>query len=241
MAKWESLKRKEYLMKKYDEFMGKYGKFYDDDLKSLFDREFIDSIGERLVPSEFTQLYDKFGAIKDSDNIYLSHLSKLKSAFNLECNILEVGGGYCPTFAAKIASEQIKLGCGKITVYDPNIIVGSIDKYKNMTLCKNEFTGNTDISKYDLVIGLMPCISTKNIIEALSKTPKDFYIAFCGCDHFAYEYGFYQYGFFRPSYNDDIRALEQIVKENNLGELEIDYLDDKYEIEYPIAYTKKIK
>ena len=169
MTKWDSLKSNKFLSERYRIYMNKHGNMYNDEIKRILDQNFIDNIGNRQIYSVFTQLYDRFGAFREDENYYVEHLNKIKNIFNIDCNVIEIGAGCCPTFASRIAREQFKINRGTITVYDPNLIIGSVDKYENMKLCKTKFEYDTDISKYDLVVGIMPCLCTNNIIEALSN------------------------------------------------------------------------
>ena len=67
-------------------------------------------------------------------------------------------------FANKLAYEQLKINKGTITIYEP-LLVDAKAKYPNMTIHKEDFTQKTDITKFDLVTGIMPCEATETIIE----------------------------------------------------------------------------
>lgn len=237
--KWRMLKSREEIEKLYLEHMKNNRSKYDPGLVRFMERDFMNSIGQHRVFSEFTQMFDEFEAIDPRDNMYFYHLQKLKENFDIGCNILEIGGGAIPSFAKKIAREQIKMGTGTITVYDPRLIVSNYPEFNNMTLYRTEFDSTIDISKYDLITGIMPCMGTDEFLDAVRACKKDFYMALCGCDHFADRFGYYQFGFYRPSYNDYLNIANDICEECDLGELVIDYLPDEFEISYPIIYNKR--
>lgn len=236
---WKNLKTKEELLNKFLEHMSEYGDKYPDVLRKALFTNFLNSIGDNGVFVEFTQMFDLFDAIAPCGNIYIGFLDLLKKCFDINCNILEVGGGSIPTFGKYLATEQLKSGVGTITIYDPALI--SRKKYgcRNLHLHKKEVTNKTNIDAYDLVVGIMPCLGTDVMLELIEKYKKDFFIAFCGCDHESYKLGYHPYGFYRPSYKDNIMYAKRICEENNLGELVIDYLPERYEMEYPIIYNKR--
>lgn len=237
--KWRNLKSNQEILNYFLEHMEQYGDKYVDGVREALENEFIFSIGEQCVISEFTQIFDLMGAIAPCGNHYVAYLDLLKKCFDINCNILEVGGGSIPTFGKYIALEQLKTGVGTITVYDPMLV--SRKKYgcRNLHLHKKEITSNSDIKAYDLIVGIMPCLGTDSMLELIEKFKKDFFIAFCGCDHDAYRLGYYPYGFYRPSYNYYLKYAKKICEENDLGELVVDYLPERFEIPFPIVYNKR--
>ena len=180
------------------------------------------------------------GLIKPGYNQYIKYLDMLVKNFNINCNILEVGGGVVPIFAKYIAQHQLKTGSGTITVYDSRLLSCDSKEFSNMTLIKEPVVGTTDLSIYDLIIGIMPCLGTDIMLKLIEKYKKDFFIALCGCDHTKYDiedtYGHYGY---RPSYNDYIIEAKRICEENDLGELVIDYLPGSTSINNPIIFNKR--
>lgn len=235
---WKSLKAKEEIMNKFLEYMYKHGDEYDDVIAKELSENFMDNIGENRVYSEFTQLYDELGALPPCGNAYIAYLDMIIKNFDITGNILEVGGGAIPSFAKKVAKKQIELGKGTITVYDPRLLSVTYEEYPNMILKKQECNNKIDISEYDLLLGIMPCLGTDNMLELIEKYKKDFFVALCGCDHDAYRLGYYKYGFYRPSYYDYINYAKEICEENN-RELVQDFLPDRFDISYPVIYSKR--
>lgn len=219
-------------------FFSKHKERYDSGLQDYIQKDFFCSIGERGIYSELMQLYSEFEIYSESDNPYIAHFNNIKNIFNLGSNVLEVASGAVPALANIIAKHQIKIGSGTITIYDPSTIIDK-SKYSNLVIKKEEFNSNLNISNYGLIVSILPCLATEEVITAACSNKKDFYIAFCGCDHFAARNGYYSYGFFRPSYLDDIELAKRLCDENGLGELVVTSLEDKYEIEYPIIYNKR--
>ena len=236
---WKPIKSKEEIIADFKKHMDLYASKYGEGIREELNDYFIDSIGNTQIYSEFSQIYDDIGAIAPCTNHYIAYLDMLMKQFNINCNILEVGGGCIPTFARYVSAEQMKTGVGTITVYDSRLI--SRKKYgcKTMHLHKQDITSKTNISAYDLVVGIMPCLGTDDTLELIKKYKKDFFLALCGCDHDAFKFGYYPYGYYRASYNDYIPYAEKICCENGLGELCVDYLPDRFEIPYPVIYNKR--
>lgn len=241
MSVWYSKLPEEEIMRKFNNFMKKYGDKYTDYMREQLISHFLENVGERQMYAEFFQLYDHLKIIPENDNQYVYHLSTIKENFDISGNILEIGCGAFPNFGRRIAAEQKRIGKGTITVYDKSLVTKRTTKFQNMKLVAKEFTSEVSIVPYDLIVGIMPCLATDEIIEALYKTPKNFYIAFCGCDHFAsrFEYN-YMGGYWPiPSYNRNIEQLRTLCAEKDLGDLIEFMMPKKFDLDYPVAYNKR--
>ena len=224
----------------FDDFLSKYISEYDENMSEYIKNNFYKFIGERLVYSELLQIYSDLGIISNNDNHYYAYFEMIKNNFDINCNILEVASGKVPALANIIAKEQLKMGKGTITVYEPGL-VDIKSKYSNMKLCKEEFNDSIDISGFDLVVSIMPCLVTEDVLRSTFRNNKDFFIAFCGCEHYPNLNPYYMYGFPYPSYHNYIYDAKKYNEEYNLGDIIQTKLDDKYEIDYPIIYNKRKK
>ncbi len=237
MNQWNPLITTDEVKRKYKIFMSRYGDKFSDQLKKEMDIHFVKRAGKFDNPTDFYQLYDYFGIIPDDVNMYIYHLNAIKERFNLNSNILEIAGGSYPSFARRVAREQLKTGIGTITVYDPKLVTNHSYKYSNLKLYPEKFDSSVDVSNFDLLVGIMPCNATDEMIDAIYKYNKDFYISFCGCS----SYNFFNFflGMPLPSYYNQIEYLKSVCEEKKLGELMVEYLPDKYNIEYPVVYNKR--
>ena len=224
---------------KLEEFIKKYGSIYDEDMLDYIKENFFTMYGSKETTDVLRQIYSDLDMYEEDENLYIEHLNKIKSNFNIESDVLEVAGGCIPSFANILAKEQIKLGKGTITVYDPSL-VKTESKYSNLKLYKNSFYLDTDVSKFNLIVGLYPCNATLNIIESACVNKKDFYVAMCGCVHFDFIRSM-QYGMSPAIYQDYIISnAKRLLEENNNGTLVIDEINEKYgESEYPVLYNKR--
>lgn len=183
------------------------------------------------LPDVLRQIYDEVGILKDKDNIYLGFIDILENNFDIDSNILEVGGGVIPNLAKHINLKQTK---GSITVYDPRLSISSTST--SFILKKEVFTPNTDISNYNIIIGLMPCEATELIIRKATSSKKDFLIALCDGRHSE----FLDYFDEELWCNNIIKLADKHIKENDLGTLCITDLK-KYGDPYPVIYNKRKK
>ena len=161
------MNREEILKLRYEKFLLKYESLYEERMINYIKEHFWDSMDE-VVPDVLMQLYSEFGILKN--NLYLEHLNKLKEKFDITGNILDIGSGVIPAFGNLVAKEQLKIGSGTITLYDPMIILDKT-KYPNMRLVKKEFTLNTDVHDFNLITGILPCGATEDIIEFFDAVP----------------------------------------------------------------------
>lgn len=121
------------------------------------------------------QIYCYLKLIPEKINPYLGFINILKKHFNLKENkILEVGAGAIPILAFYIYDKYKNI----VNIQDPNVIFSNLIKGN---IYKDKFELETDISKYDLIIGFNPCGATENIIKNAIKNHKNFAIALCGC------------------------------------------------------------
>ena len=144
-------------------------------------------------------------------------------------------GGYFPAFANLVAEEQLKIGKGTITVYDPCLVFNE-PKYINMTLHKEYFTTNTDVSNHDLLVGIYPCEATEAIIESAIKNDKDFYVAMCGDAHSSDGSRIT-----KVTYREKvINTANNLALTNGNYEMEVTKFDDPI-YSYPIVIGKRTK
>lgn len=215
------------------QYKDKYRKYQVDIIKE----DFWYYLGETEAPDIIMQIYSELGIVGDKGDFYDLHIKKILENFNIGCHITDVASGFFPSFANKLAQEQLKINKGTITLYEPLLVVDK-PKFPNMTLKKECFTLNTDITSTDLVTSIFPCEITLPIIEQACRNQKDFYIAMCGCSHL--KMGFH---IVPPLVFQDHVMLEtqKLLKEYDNGELVVDYLGDEYEFNFPILYNRKNK
>ena len=145
-----------------------------------FHKEYLANL-DMKIPSNIYSIYDELGLIPEN-NRYDSFIEKLSKEFDITGNILEVAGGNLPRLGERIAKKQIELGKGRVTVIDPELSV-STSKYSNLVLCKDEFTLDSDIKDFDLIISLFPCDATELTIYKSFNENKNLFLRLCDCIH----------------------------------------------------------
>lgn len=229
---WEPVKNTKQMKILFDSFLNKYSKNYDPYVLSYIKHFFWKEMGNNVNPPELLQVYSELGIYDLNDNPYQAHLNNLRKYFDIKCNVLDIASGAMPAFANLLAKEQLKLGSGTVTIYEPSLVIDKA-KYPNMRLNRKKFSSKIDISDFDLITGILPCEVTEDILKSACMYQKLFYVAMCGCVHFEYEidYEYYQQYI--------IDTTKKYLEEFNNGELVIDRLENKYYIPYPILYNKK--
>lgn len=181
-----------------------------------------------LVPDILRQIYDELDILPTDKNIYMTFLKLLKEKFDINRDIVELGGGKIPCLGKKIALAQKK---GTITVYDDKLI-SLTSPYPNLTL-KNEMLKENTNLKQDMLVAFMPCEGTETAIHLAGKNNLDFMIALCeGPCHTELEW---EYIFDNWEQNIFYEA-KKTTSENKLGQLEIIYMKKN---PYPIIYNKR--
>lgn len=215
----------------------KVNRFLEENKHGYNDREleFIRSNWVHFLDKKFQvdilrQMYSELGFMDDKEDIYHAFIKILEENFDIDTDIIEVGGGRIPSLAKRIALKQKK---GTITVYDPNLI-STDSPYPNMVLRKQPFTLQTPVKEDQLIIGFMPCEATEILIQQAVRNKKDFLVALCEGGHYSFD----DY-FDTDSWTESILYLaEQGIKKNKLGELvKVDLKE--YGNPYPIIYNKR--
>ena len=222
----------------FDLFIEEYGDLYSEEAYEYIIDNFWTYLYSPMAPDILMQVYSEIGVEPVRGTFYNAHLKNIESLFGLDTNIIEVASGMIPSFAKKIAERQARLKKGTITIYDP-LLLRTTSKYPNMTLHKDKFTRHTDIKDADLVAGILTCEATEEMIVAACNQRKNFYIAMCGCDHIAASSPIMM-AYDPTRYSRYIIDLaKRLLKQNENGELQIKYLNKKYDCEYPILYNRK--
>ena len=218
--------------RKIDRFLKDHYTYYDDwELKQIRHCTTIDYTN-KFIPDIMREIYAELDLFKDGENIYSGFLNLLENNFDINQDIIEVGGGILPKLAEEISLKQSN---GTITVYDPRL--GTTESnYDNLFLKKEKFTLQTDVSASGLIIGFMPCEATEYIIDNATRNKKDFMIGMCEGGPHGDIFDFYE------DEDEWLSAMlyfaENRIEENNLGALQKTYMKE-YNYKYPIIWNKR--
>ena len=216
---------------RYNALLNEYSQGMDKRALAFIRENFWGLRNSHDIPDILMQAYSETGIF--NDNIYLKHLEKIKEIFDIDCNVLEIGGGMLPAFANILAMEQLKLGKGTVTVYDPMLATNK-SKHSNLKLVKEPFTLNHEVKGFDLIVGIMPCDATETLIRQACSNRKDFYLFMCGCTHFSYM-DMFRYNITPESYQKYIINLANSLINDKIS---TDTFENKYGLDYPILYKK---
>lgn len=228
------------IMRRFIEFKKRYLDAYrefDRNLADYIEDNFFTFVYSPAAPDVLMQVYELCGIESQDGTFYNAHLDRLKDIYGLDKNIVEVASGVIPSFAKKIYKEQMRLGKGTITIYEPDLLFEREESCPKMVINRKNFNSTCNIKDSDLIAGLFPCEATEPIIEEACKYDKDFYVAMCGCVHFRNANIPYSESNSRLYQSYVIDLADRLVSSNK--ELVVDMLDDKYMVPYPIIYTKK--
>lgn len=189
--------------KRFEEYMKVYGPLYMEPERDYIQTNFLNSFFVEGIDIDImSQVYDTIGLLDNYPNLYRANLNHLMEYYDINTDILEVGGGYVPTFAKKISDNQKS---GSVSVIDPSLIVNKFGKVK---LYKENFTDRTDVSDFKLLVGVQTCDATLPMIKSANKNNLDLYMMLCGCTHFedVERYSYVTYGMW-------LNYVEQIMKD----------------------------
>ena len=214
-----------------DKFLREHANHYTQEEKEFILKNCAWGKKSPLVPDILRQIYDELDMLDPDKNIYEGFVNLLEENFDIDRNIVEIGGGKIPSLAKKIALRQTK---GTITVYDDKLITTE-SPFPNLSLEKRRLKSNEILKDADLIMGFMPCEGTQIAIELAKKNQLDFMIAFCegSCQNEL------------PAFIEDdwesgmIYEARKAVRDSYLGELKKVKMKKKYQNPYPIIYNKR--
>lgn len=215
--------------KNFEEYIKLYGHLYSEETMEYIIDSFLDeSFDMDMYADILHQVYSLTGAYDNIENFYDCCIEDMKEIYDIENgHLLDVGCGIMPAFAKRVSDRQVN---GSVTGMDPSVIVTELGKVK---VFKENFTMQTDVSKYDLVYGILPCDATLTMIKRANECDKDLYIQLCGCTHFEFSNPF----MVQPlgMWYDYVQSvMESTIPANRKYEM---YLPSY--MEYPVLRTKK--
>ena len=215
-----------------EKFLREHEKDYSKEEKEFIRRNFTWGCKRNvLVPDILRQIYDELDLLEPNFNIYQGFAKLIEEHFDINRNIVELGGGKLPSPLAKYLALHQK--SGTITVYDDRLITTKTE-VPNLILIKERLRKDQTLKNIDMLISFMPCDGTEVAINLPKVNNLDFMIGFCeGSCHKE-----------MPSFVENDWEQEMMyearktVREGSLGVLEVSYME-KYNNPYPIIYNKR--
>lgn len=165
--------------KNFEEYMKIYGPLYPEGCKEFIIEHFLDESFEiDFYPDVLHQIYAHTGAYDFVKNFYDLCIDEIKDDYSIDGHIIDIGCGFYPGFAERLQKLQHD---GSVTAMDYDLLT---TEHGDIKLIKGKFTEFTNLAKYDLVLGIMPCEATIPMIKNANKSDKDLFIQMCGCTHF---------------------------------------------------------
>ena len=183
-----------------------------------------------LVVDILRQVYDELDMLDPDKNIYEGFANLLEENFDINRNIVEIGGGKITSLAKKIALRQTN---GTITAYDDKLITTD-SNLPNLLLEKRRLQKDESLNA-DMIIGFMPCDGTQTAIDLAKRNRIDFMIALCegSCQND-------MLAFMEDDWESSmIYEARKAVRDGHLGELKKVKMAKKYQNPYPIIYNQR--
>lgn len=176
---------------KMQSYLNQYGHLYSFNEQMILYNELFtiyDAMQSREVmpPALFAEAMAHCGVLPNKFNYYAKIFENIKQNYSDVYNksILDIGCGNYPALVELIAREMhAKKAAGQIDGMDPKIIIQKFDDLKNSALYKTNFTTSTNVDKYDILMGVLPCEATEAIIRKSCSKEKEMVLVPCGCLH----------------------------------------------------------
>lgn len=159
---------------KLSQFFKEYGDYLlEREIRYIKEHMFDEDL---YINTTILEIYEHLGLSKYLKcDLYQHFFNHLKKDCEINKSILEVGSGLIPSFARKINENQ---SSGKVTAMDPLIIP---DIYDSIDIKTCEFTSETDVSEYDLIVGQYICELIILVIDSSFIHDIDMYVQMCEC------------------------------------------------------------
>lgn len=143
-----------------------------------YEELYLDGYYGRVVDSQIIQFYKEYDLIKEEYDSYKAFVDIVKYSHPdiKDMTILELGGGMIPQLGRELAKEA-----KHVIVVDKNMVFRN--NPNNLEPIRQRVESYKELPTADMIIGLLPCETTKHIIDYSVCNKKDFLIALCGCYH----------------------------------------------------------
>lgn len=187
---------------------------------------------DKIAVDVLLEAYDEMDVLAEETNVYSGFLEAMKSQFDINQDIIEVGAGIFPCLARRIVKEQT---IGRVTVYDPNLVLQDYN-LEGLILRKEMFREDTPVGKAKLLVGMSPCHSMDLILKRAGEEGLDFMIKVCQCE---LAYSSDDSLVIKTMFDEYLNEKNNFYKKYGRGNFEVTYLEEKYQDPSPIVYSKK--
>ncbi len=218
--------------KAFNEYIEKYGDLYPKEALEYIKSHFLgDEFKNGIAVDIMSQIYEEIGVYEAVGNtIYSNYLEYLKKHYDINRHLLDVGCGFYPSFAKKVAASQTS---GSVKAIDYDVITTDVP---GITVERAEFDTDYDVSDIDFIYGLEPCEAVTDMIKSANAHNLDLCICMCGCTHFNISFRYNVYNTYRYWLDYVIGVMESTLPDDR------DYIMEYTNfIQYPIFRTYKKK
>lgn len=206
---------KEQVDELYKEYMDIYGEYIPEFIQDRMKCDYLDGLEQDEVPCYILQFYDEYNLMKKKYNYYAIFEDLIKRNYPDLKNktILDMGGGIVPSLGRRLAKEAKH-------VIAVDRYISPLNNPNNLETIQCEIEDVKDLPKTDLVIGFMPCESTRLLIDYATYYNADFIMELCGCIHNGgpMNYDSWMYNNFYNYYVSDLcEETKQKIVDSRLG------------------------
>lgn len=140
----------------FKKFAKKYRHEYSDTSWEFIEENFWTYVYSNVCPDILMQIYTELGIESPNGNFYKEHAKRVQERFDIGCSVLDIGSGKIPAFANTLALEQLRIGKGTITLYEP-LLIETKPKHRNMTLHKEDSQAKLILK--NLILSQVSCLA----------------------------------------------------------------------------------
>jgi len=180
------------------------------------------NITEAELKSDLNEIASVVNRLKNRENsiVINNYVRMIEYFINKRSKVLDVGAGGVPLSSIKLAKKN-----NGIEAMDNFLLSDSYIKNLNVTPVSGFFGYNTDVSKYDMIVGLRPCSAIGQIVEVCKKENKPYFLHLCNCG--AAEYSLMRFKTLVGNWRQILPEIDHSVKFGNVYATNLDISQEK--------------
>jgi len=151
----------------------KFIKANQEDILSQFE-----NLTEADLKNDLNEILMVVNSLKYKENsvVLNNYIRMIEYFINKDTKVLDVGAGSFPLSSIKLAKKH-----PNISAMDKFILSDELIRRFNVEPKNEYFDLKTNISDYDMVVGLKPCFAIGQIVEKCKNEGKSYFLHLCNC------------------------------------------------------------
>lgn len=179
-------------------------------------------LNEQDIRCDLNEIASVINSLKFNEHqTTLKNYTKMIEYFiNKKTRVLDVGAGAFPLSSMVLAKKN-----KNVSAMDNFIVSEEFLRERNVEPKNGFFTERTNISDYDMVVGLRPCNAIGQIVEVCKKENKPYFLHLCNCG--ATDYALSKFRVMAGNWRQILPEIDNNIKFANVYATNLDISQEK--------------